>query len=101
MDDITGTGYEQEITVSPSGEWRKWWPEFEAALKDKLERGFRQYGDGSFSRPPEHILDELGAEALDLAGWGLILWVRCQKLNEKLELLHKLHGGPRADLHSS
>jgi hypothetical protein len=59
------------------------WPTFAAAVRERLERGRATYGDASFARPPTELLDELAAEALDLAGWGFILWARLQALRER------------------
>jgi hypothetical protein len=60
-------------------------------LDAKMKKGFEEYGDGSFSRPPMELIGELQQEAIDLAGWGMILWCRledlkpkCEELNEKL-----------------
>lgn len=54
--------------------------DFFAALRAKLDAGAKQYGDASFARPTAEILGELAAEALDLAGWGFVLWERIRRL---------------------
>lgn len=54
-------------------------PLFTDAVSKRLDRGRRDYGDSSFTKPMEAVLDELAAECLDLAGWGFILWTRIQK----------------------
>jgi hypothetical protein len=70
--------------VKPAqGRWVEEFPHFSQALADKLRQGYEEYGDGSFARSPEHILDELSQEALDLAGWGFILWVRLRDLQRR------------------
>ena len=53
-------------------------PDFAQAVRNRLERGRRDYGDDSFRRAPEEILQELAQEAEDLAGWGFVLWARIQ-----------------------
>lgn len=63
--------------------WKEDWADFEEALKAKLQRGFSEYGDGSFDRPTQEILQELQEEALDLAGWGMILWSKIKRARER------------------
>lgn len=61
------------------------WGEFARALHRRLEAGQREYGDDSFARPAEELLGELQQEALDLAGWGFVLWTRLQRLSRRVE----------------
>lgn len=65
--------------------WRKFWPEFEEVMKRRLEAGHMTYGDGSFGRPPRELTVELEEEALDIVGWGFILWTRLRRLREVME----------------
>ncbi len=75
---------EMEASSNPSApRWHTEWPKFEEALREKLQRGFEEYGDESFERPPGELLGELAEEALDLAGWGMMLWVRCRALADR------------------
>jgi hypothetical protein len=60
----------------------QYFPQFCRDLEEKLKKGFKEYGDISFSQNPEKLIKELQAECLDLAGWGLILWVRLEKMKE-------------------
>lgn len=53
--------------------------EFFSVLRERLKLGRAVYGDKSFSREPSELLTELEQEALDLAGWGYILWTRVQR----------------------
>lgn len=53
--------------------------EFFAALRARLKAGQAAYGDRSFSRDHSELLGELEQEALDLAGWGYVLWCRVQR----------------------
>ena len=69
--------------MPPGPTWRKHWPEFETVLKARLDAGARAYGDNSFARPPTRLVDEIEQEALDIIGWGFVLWVRLQALKEK------------------
>jgi hypothetical protein len=61
------------------------WPIFSANVKDRLAVGAEQYGDSSFKKMPSDLLKELEQEALDIAGWGFILWVRIHNLAEKVK----------------
>ncbi len=55
---------------------------FIGAVRARLEKGRREYGEASFSRPPAELVGELEQEALDLAGWGFVLWCRLRALSE-------------------
>jgi len=58
--------------------------DFLRRLRIKLEHGARRYGEASFDRPVLELLDELEAEALDLAGWGFVLFVKIERLRAKV-----------------
>jgi hypothetical protein len=66
---------------------------FVAQLRARLEVGARQYGDSSFRRPATGLLDEIQAELCDVAGWGLLLWVRIERLRERAARLDATGGG--------
>lgn len=53
-------------------------------LERKLIRGHNEYGDASFDSAPQATLKELREEAIDLAGWGLILYAKLKDLEKKL-----------------
>ena len=55
-------------------------PRFVAAVAERLEAGRRTYGDESHTRPLPELLGELRQEALDLAGWGFLVWQRVSAL---------------------
>ena len=55
-------------------------PAFEAAVRTRLDAGRVAYGDKSFSADPKALVDELQQEALDLAGWGYVLWCRLESM---------------------
>lgn len=57
-------------------------PDFTAAVGDRLEAGAKAYGDRSFGLHPPQLLDELQQEALDIAGWGYVIWRRLQAAQE-------------------
>lgn len=54
------------------------WPAFASEVRARLEAGRAEYGDKSFHRDPDELLRELQQEALDLAGWGFILFARLE-----------------------
>jgi hypothetical protein len=56
------------------------WPEFVEMVEARLERGARDYGDASFTRPPIEIVGEVEQELLDVMGWGFVLWTRVSAL---------------------
>jgi len=60
---------------------------FVNALNEKMKKGFEEYGDGSFKRPPIELLDEIEQEAMDIVGWGYILWCRLEELKKECEKL--------------
>ncbi|MBC7171828.1 MAG: hypothetical protein H5U40_05355 [Polyangiaceae bacterium] len=61
------------------------WPAYAAAVRDRLEAGRETYGDRSFGRSGPSTLAELEQEALDLAGWGFVLWARMRTMRHALE----------------
>lgn len=56
------------------------WPAFAVAVRERLEAGRKAYGDASFERQPAELIGELQQEALDLAGWGFVLWCRLEAM---------------------
>lgn len=56
------------------------WPDFVEQARGRLQAGREVYQDRSFARPPAELVGELQAEALDLACWGYVLWVRLEEL---------------------
>lgn len=57
---------------------------FVAALAGRLEAGRVAYGNASFTRDPAELVGELQQEALDLAGWGYILFCRLEAMRDAL-----------------
>ncbi len=66
-----------------SPEIREYADEFFDRLRERLARGYEEYGDGSFDKPgtPEQILEEI----LDLSGWGFVLYVQFRRRLAALE----------------
>ena len=65
---------------------------FVARLRAKLERGAREYGDRSLSRPLTELLTEVEDELVDTAGWALLIWTRLQRLRSRLGRVEQLGG---------
>ncbi len=59
-------------------------PDFASAVRHRLELGRADYSDASFARDPGELIGELQQEALDLAGWGYILFCRLEAMREAL-----------------
>ena len=70
---------------------------FTERLRARLVAGAAKYGDTSFRRPITEILDELQQELEDIAGWGLIAWVRIERLRRQLD---QVTGQPAGDIGS-
>ena len=60
---------------------------FVSILDERMKQGFKDYGDKSFGRPPIELINELQQEALDICGWGYILWCRFEDLKKECEKL--------------
>lgn len=53
---------------------------YTVSVWSRLEAGAEAYEDRSFSKDPVELVRELQQEALDLAGWGFVLWSRLRAL---------------------
>ena len=62
-------------------------PEYFQEVRSKMERGKRDYGDKSLTRPLKELAQELRSEAVDLAGWGAIVWKRSVELEAAIDAL--------------
>ena len=58
-------------------------PEYVTGIEARLRRGAIEYGDASFMRPPDELLDELIQEVMDISGWAFILWTRLERMKLK------------------
>jgi hypothetical protein len=56
------------------------WPEFVEAVRGRLDKGRKAYGDLSFYRPVPHTLAEIEEELLDVLGWSFVLWYRLRRM---------------------
>lgn len=68
-----------------SGDPLDHWPAFVAEVRQRLDAGRETYGDRSFDAHPAALLREVEAEALDLAGWGFVAWLRVRRLRAAIE----------------
>lgn len=55
--------------------------QFTKHVRERLEAGRETYGDISFQRPREELVDEICQELLDVAGWAFILYCRVSDLD--------------------
>lgn len=60
---------------------------FTARLRARLAAGAATYGDHSFTRPAAELVDEIQQELEDVCGWGLLLWMRLDRLRARVERL--------------
>lgn len=60
------------------------WPAFIERIHARLEVGRRAYGDASFERPADELLDEIEAELLDVCGWSFVLYERIERLRQRV-----------------
>lgn len=65
-------------------------PEYVNQLKARLIAGAESYGDSSFKMSGNHVCKELAQEAIDISGWGFILWARIKDLERKLSVAEEL-----------
>lgn len=77
------------------------YPDFTRLVARRLRAGADSYGDGSFSRTGDSLLDEIEQEALDIVGWGFVLWCRIQELKSRVtEAEERSAGLPPFSLYS-
>lgn len=58
--------------------------EFASRVEGRLAVGAEEYGNSAERRPPTELADELAEEALDIAGWGFLLYRRIQRLRRRV-----------------
>lgn len=57
---------------------------FVERLRARLVAGAATYGVASLQRPCQELIDEIQEELEDVAGWGLVLWVRLERLRDQV-----------------
>ena len=65
---------------------------FVQRLRARLVAGAATYGNRSFTRPAAELVDEIQQELEDVAGWGLLLWLRLERLRGVVDQLEHLGG---------
>ena len=63
------------VSQDTQPEWTRHWIAFNEAMTKRLNDGFLEYGDESFSRSQESLDDEIEEEILDIIGWAYVKWV--------------------------
>ena len=58
---------------------------FVGRLRARLKAGAKTYGNTSFTRSAADLVDEIQQEIEDVAGWGLLLWIRLERLRGAVE----------------
>lgn len=66
---------------------------FVEQVRTRLQKGARQYGDRSFTRPVPELVGEIQEELADVCGWSFILWTRLQSMRSVLPAKAKQRGG--------
>ena len=74
-----------DVPKAPPAEPLLRWGDFAEAVRERLEKGRIEYQDRSFTSEPAELLAELQQEALDLAGWGFVLWHRLEAMSRALD----------------
>ncbi|MCX8012935.1 MAG: hypothetical protein N3A02_01425 [Rectinema sp.] len=60
-------------------------PEFCDRIRERLIAGATEYGDASFSRKSDELLEEIQQELLDVCGWAWILYERLDVIKKQIE----------------
>lgn len=61
---------------------------FTRDLYSRLKKGQEEYGDESYGKHPLDLIREIKEEALDIAGWGYLLYQRLERLEHKVSAVH-------------
>ena len=51
-------------------------------LRNRLVVGAQCYGDKSFTKTNQRLIQEIQEEILDIAGWSYILWEKLERLKK-------------------
>jgi len=68
------------------------WLDFLEKLENRLEKGHREYGDGSFDKPLLSLVDEVEEEIMDQILWSFIGWSRLESLRGRIKELERKPG---------
>jgi hypothetical protein len=56
------------------------WDEYFKILEKRLEAGAKEYGNKSFDKSVNSLIEEIQQEILDIAGWSYILWEKLERM---------------------
>ena len=65
-------------------DWKPLLSDFQQKMSNRMEAGFREYGDASFDAEPISLLQEIEEELLDVSNWSFIMWARVQRMKRRL-----------------
>lgn len=63
------------------------WVKFTDCVRIRIENGKKVYGDSSFDRPLESLVEEIRQEIEDVCGWAFIMWSRLNELERSMQTL--------------
>lgn len=61
------------------------WRIFMCRVEERLKEGETQYGNKSYAKNPDALLNEIQQEVEDIAGWGAILWARLENMRHQID----------------
>ena len=82
--------YENVMITPKSDAAIEMFPEFCARVQQRLESGKRVYGDSSFDRTMEGLVEEIRQEVLDVAGWAVIAYAKLDTVDKMIQQLGAL-----------
>lgn len=56
------------------------WERFAAKVHARLVQGERVFDNRSLDKPHLDLIDEIQQELEDIAGWGVLLWIRLERV---------------------
>ncbi len=56
------------------------WERFAAKVHARLVQGERVFDNRSLDKPHLDLIEEIQQELEDIAGWGVLLWIRLERI---------------------
>ena len=56
------------------------WERFAAKVHARLVEGERVFDNKGLDKPSIDLVDEIQQELEDIAGWGVLLWIRLERI---------------------
>lgn len=56
------------------------WERFAAKVHARLVQGERVFDNRSLDKPHLDLIEEIQQELEDIAGWGVLLWIRLERV---------------------